>query len=164
MSPWQILPGQISPWHLESVLDVLRNLHLKFHQYRVSNSGDIADIEFVWWGGVGGGGWCAKSFSCLTQLEVMLGWVELWLTWGFDNFISKNFTIWTPLTGAYSPNQNGLCEKNHQLVDKMMDDDKNLKFPEAKNTLANVYGFPPYSLSQEDNLSFQAPVGTIWQD
>ena len=78
--------------------------------------------------------------------------------------IYETFSIKFLTTGAYSPNQNGLCEKNHQLVDKMMDDDKNLKFPEAKNTLANVYGFPPYSLSQEDNLSFQAPVGTIWQD
>ena len=27
-------------------------------------------------------GWYAKSFSCLTQLKVMLGWVELWLSWG----------------------------------------------------------------------------------
>ena len=24
---------------------------LKFHQNRVSNSSDIADIEFLWWGG-----------------------------------------------------------------------------------------------------------------
>ena len=29
--------------------------------------------------------WGAKSFSCLTQLKVMLGLVELWLSWGFDN-------------------------------------------------------------------------------
>ena len=28
--------------------------------------------------------WYAKSFSCLTQLKVMLGWVELWLSLGFD--------------------------------------------------------------------------------
>ena len=27
----------------------------------------------------------ANSFSCLTQLKVMLGWVELLLSWGFDN-------------------------------------------------------------------------------
>ena len=64
---------------MESVLDVPMNLHLKFHQNRVSNSWDIANIEFVWVGGY------AKSFSCLTQLKVMLGWVELWLSWGFDN-------------------------------------------------------------------------------
>ena len=33
------------------------NLHLKFHQNRVSNSWDIANIEFVW---VGGGGVVCK--------------------------------------------------------------------------------------------------------
>ena len=70
---------------MESVLDVPMNLHLKFHQNRVSNSWDIGNIEFVWWGV----GWFAKSFSCLTQLKVMLGWVELWLSWGFD----KKFII-----------------------------------------------------------------------
>ena len=62
-------PGHMSLWQLESVLDVTRNLPLKFYQNWVSNSSDIADIEFLWGGGVG----CAKSFSCLTQLKVMLG-------------------------------------------------------------------------------------------
>ena len=78
MSPGQMLPGQMSPWHLESVLNVHRNLHLKFYQNRVSNSWDIANIEFLWW-------WwgVCKSFSCLTQPKVMLGCVEL--SWGFDN-------------------------------------------------------------------------------
>ena len=33
-------------------LDVPMNLHLKYHQNHVSNSWDIADIEFVWVGGV----------------------------------------------------------------------------------------------------------------
>ena len=71
--------------------------------------------------------------------------------------ICETFSITFLTTGAYSPNQNGLCEKNHQLVDKMiakmMDDDKSLKFPEglssaviAKNTLINVYGFSPLQL------------------
>ena len=41
------------------------------------------------WGVGGGLGWCAKSFSCLTQLKVMLGWVELWLSWGFDNLTTR---------------------------------------------------------------------------
>ena len=36
-----------------------------------------------WW-------WCAKSFLCLTQLKVMLGWIELWLSWGFDNYKSSS--------------------------------------------------------------------------
>ena len=59
-------------------------LPLKFHQNRVSNSWDIDDIEFLWWV-VGGLGWYAKSFSCLIQLKVTLGWVELWMSLGFDN-------------------------------------------------------------------------------
>ena len=38
-------------------------------------------------------GWCAKLFSCLTQLKVMLGWVALWLSWGFDNFFMNNYEM-----------------------------------------------------------------------
>ena len=45
-----------------SVLDVPRNLRLKSHQYRVSNSRDIANIEFLWWLGVGGGVVCKVIF------------------------------------------------------------------------------------------------------
>ena len=52
MSRGQKLPGQMLPLQLESVLDVHRNLPLKFHQNRVSNSWDIADIEFLWVGGM----------------------------------------------------------------------------------------------------------------
>ena len=48
MSRGQMLCGQMSPWQLESVLNVHRNLPLKFQQNRVSNSLDIANIEFVW--------------------------------------------------------------------------------------------------------------------
>ena len=77
---------------MESVLDVPMNLHLKFHQNRVSNSWDIANIEFLWWWWGVVGGWFAKSFSCLTQLKVMLGWVELWLSWGFDNLHSRTLS------------------------------------------------------------------------
>ena len=64
-----MLPGEKSPWQLESVLDVPCNLPLKFDQNQVSNSCDIADIEFLW---VGGG--YAESFSCQTQpfVEVRL--------------------------------------------------------------------------------------------
>ena len=43
MSPRQMLPGQMSLWQLESVLDVPRNLCLEFGQNRVGNSWDI------WW-------------------------------------------------------------------------------------------------------------------
>ena len=38
-------PGQMSLWQLESVLDVPRNLPVKFHQNRVSNSWDIPDMD-----------------------------------------------------------------------------------------------------------------------
>ena len=47
MSSWQMLPGQMSLWQLKSVQDGPRDLTLKFCQNRVSNSRDIADIEFV---------------------------------------------------------------------------------------------------------------------
>ena len=45
MSPWQMLPGQMSLWQLESVQDSPRNLSLKFGQNRVSNSWDIPDMD-----------------------------------------------------------------------------------------------------------------------
>ena len=80
MLPGQMLPGQMSPWLLESVHEGPRNLHLKFGQNRVSNSWDIVDIEFavvVVVGGGGGGG--PKSFSCQPNLDYVR------LSWGFDN-------------------------------------------------------------------------------
>ena len=39
-----MLPAQMSPWQLESVLDVPRSLHINFHQNWVSNSWDITVI------------------------------------------------------------------------------------------------------------------------
>ena len=51
-----MLPGQMLLWQLESVLDFPKNLYLKFHQNRVTNSWDIADDEFVWVVVVVGGG------------------------------------------------------------------------------------------------------------
>ena len=44
MSSGQMLPGQMSPWHMASVKDGSRNLHLKFGQNWFSYSWDIADI------------------------------------------------------------------------------------------------------------------------
>ena len=38
MLPGQMLPGQMSLWHFDSVLDDPRNLRLKFGQNQVSNS------------------------------------------------------------------------------------------------------------------------------
>ena len=41
----QMLPGQMSLWHLESVQDGPRNLRLKFGQNWISNSRDISDMD-----------------------------------------------------------------------------------------------------------------------
>ena len=94
MLPGQILPEQMSPWQLKSVQEGPRNLFLKFGQNHVSNSWDIADIEFVvvllrvggWVGGrVAGwvGGWVGgvsefgnKAISASIEVEVELSWVE----------------------------------------------------------------------------------------
>ena len=43
-----MLPGQMSPWQLESVLDVPRSLPLKFTQNQVNSKWDTANVEFVW--------------------------------------------------------------------------------------------------------------------
>ena len=55
-------------------------IHLKFHQNQnpVSNSWDIADIEFLWWWVV-----CNVIFKS-NPVKVMLGWVELDLSLSFD--------------------------------------------------------------------------------
>ena len=60
MSPWQMLPRQMSQWQWQynSVQNGPRNLPLKFGSNRVSNSWDITDIEFLWVVG-----WCAKVGS-----------------------------------------------------------------------------------------------------
>ena len=73
-------------------MDVIdpRNLPLKFGQNQVSNSWDIDDVEFVLVGG-GGGRWCKFIFMS-NPTFVWLGWVELWLSLGFDN---------TPLSYLY---------------------------------------------------------------
>ena len=61
-----------------SVLDVPGKISLKFHQNRVSNSGDITDIEFLWvgWGRVGWG--LQSHFMVKPSLVLRLGC-------GFDN-------------------------------------------------------------------------------
>ena len=47
-----MLRGQMSPWQMESVLNVHRNLPLKFHQNRVRNSWDIAKNPFFFQRGI----------------------------------------------------------------------------------------------------------------
>ena len=56
MSQGQMLPEQMSLWHLEYVKKGPRNQPLKFGQNRASNSWDIADIKFA----MVGGGWVCK--------------------------------------------------------------------------------------------------------
>ena len=64
------------------------NLLLKFGQNQVSNSSDIADIEFLWVGVVV---WFAQLFSCPTSNYIE---VTLLLSWGCDK---PSNTIVTPL-------------------------------------------------------------------
>ena len=87
MLPGQMLLGQMTFWQLKFVQYGPRNLLLKFGQNWVSNSWDIAYIEFVWVGGrwMGGG---LNSFYCQTQLR--LCYFELRLIWGFDNIFWTN--------------------------------------------------------------------------
>ena len=66
MVPGQMLPGPMLPGQillLKSVLDVPRNLPLRFCQNRVNSSRDIADIELVWVGGSGWWWWCKVIFT-----------------------------------------------------------------------------------------------------
>ena len=69
----------------------------------------------------------------------------------------EKFDIKMLTTGAYSPFQNGLCEKNHYTVDimleKMLDSNSNMNFEQAlsaaifaKNTLINVSRFSPMQI------------------
>ena len=96
----QMLPGQMSPWQLESVLDVTRTPCLKFHQNRVSNSWDIANIEFLWWGVGGGGVVCKVIFmSNPTFGYVRLSWVVVELGFWQQHEILPN------QTKPYQPNQ-----------------------------------------------------------
>ena len=66
MSPGQMLPWQMSPRQMESVLNVHRNLPLKFHQNRVSNSWDIADVEL--WANVT---WTNVAWTNVTMESVL---------------------------------------------------------------------------------------------
>ena len=45
MLPGQMLPGQMSLWQLEPVLDVPRNIPLKFHPNQVNKSLYIPDMD-----------------------------------------------------------------------------------------------------------------------
>lgn len=66
--------------------------------------------------------------------------------------VAKNLNVKEPNTAALSPNQNGICERNHAVVDRMilklMDKDPSLDIDtalcwalNAKNSLGNHEGF-----------------------
>ena len=70
----------------------------------------------------------------------------------------EKFNIKMLTTGAYSPFQNGLCEKNHHTVDlmveKILDSSPKMDFRQAlsaavfaKNTLLNVSGYSPMQIT-----------------
>ena len=71
--------------------------------------------------------------------------------------LCKNFNIRMFTTAAYSPYQNGLCERNHHLVDeiieKMISSGRYAKVKDAllpaifaKNILVNSTGYSPYQI------------------
>ena len=71
--------------------------------------------------------------------------------------MAQNLNIKLYTTAAESPHQNGICERNHALTDriveKMLTDDPDLEFDKAlsaatfaKNSLINVNGFSPIQL------------------
>ena len=97
--PGQILPGQMSPWQLESVLDVPRNLPVKFHQNRVSNSWDIPDMDE-----------CRKDKCCLHKCHhyswnLFEMFVIFWFIWITSIWILKRKVIilsrYTSCRGLY---------------------------------------------------------------
>jgi len=69
----------------------------------------------------------------------------------------ENLNIELLNTAAYSPWQNGICERNHAVVDncveKILEDQPDLNLEvvllwavNAKNSLSKVYGWSPYQL------------------
>ena len=91
----QMLPGQMSLWHLESVQVGPRNLRLKFCQNRFSNSWDIADIMFlvveqprlIWWAATAYMVVCKvilTSNPTLGYVRLNWGWVGVWTTFFID--------------------------------------------------------------------------------
>ena len=79
--------GQMSLWQLVSAKDGPRILPLKFGKNRVSNSWDIANIEFLvvgWWGLV-----VRRVIFVSNPTFVMLGGLKLWSRWGCDNCLLK---------------------------------------------------------------------------
>ena len=79
--------------------------------------------------------------------------------------MAAHFNVEVCNTGAESPWQNGICERNHAAIDlcveKMLEDDQTLSLEvalawavNAKNSISNYSGFSPYQLvlGQNPNL------------
>ena len=82
-----MLPGQMLLWQLKPVQDSPMNLHLKSRQNRVSNSWDITNIEFLWWGGV----------VCKVIFMSNPTFVELLLHWRWVRVLTKIWSVWKKL-------------------------------------------------------------------
>ena len=76
--------------------------------------------------------------------------------------MAAHFNVEVCNTGAESPWQNGICERNHAVIDlcveKMLEDDQTLSSEvalawaeNAKNSISNCSGFSPYQLVLEQN-------------
>ena len=70
-----MLRGQMSPWQLESVLDVHRSLPLKFHQIRSVTAEILLTLSLCGWVGGGGWWWIKVIFMSNPTFELSWGWV-----------------------------------------------------------------------------------------
>ena len=122
----QMLRGQMSPWQLESVLDVHRNPPLKFHQNRISNSWDIADIELLWW-------WVGWGLQSNFRVKPNLCWIVVELRlWQFvyqilrlvsqimvrySKIIPRYTKSWPDITNScpYLPSYSQICSRFIQI-------------------------------------------------
>ena len=132
------MPGQMSLWQLKSVLDVHRNLPLKFHQNRVSNRWDIADIEFVWVG-------VQSHFIVKPNLVLRLGW-------GFDK---KERKMWLFATGRHRRGRwkNTPRARSHDIICMKPFSEESL----CENWLSNPVLSQYYCMYRSSSLS-----GGLW--
>ena len=95
-----MLPGQMLPWQMSlRQFESPRNLPLKFHQNRVRNSWDIADIEFIW----GGGGVVCKVIFVSNPTQ---GYVRLRKSREVVGILTKNKRCWTKNAHISAQKQN----------------------------------------------------------
>ena len=105
--------------------------------------------------------WIASGFGAPGRFLIDKGGM-------FANNLYKEMTVRFNVevcnTGAESPWQNGICERNHAginlCIEKMLEDDQTLSLEVAlawavntKNSISNYSGFSPYQLDLEQNPS-----------